>query len=232
MTCTALSNSRTRVSAVSSEFLAILAALRINVMLSALAATLAICLATVGAIFRLSNFRALRVVGTLYVELFRSIPQVALLLLFFFGLGAVQWLPHVSAFWVAVVALGVSEGAYTTEVYRSAIKSIPAGQWGAGSSLGLTRLQVYKHVILPQALWPALPPTVNMIVYTVKASALASLITVPEVMQTTNGFVFASASSLPFYLMATVAFLIVTVPLAYVGRFLESRNARVRGQIA
>jgi ABC-type amino acid transport system permease subunit len=164
-----------------------------------------------------------------YVEVFRSIPLLALLLLTYYGLGPVLVALGVSAFWAAVVALAVGEAAYLAEVYRASIQSVRKQQWDAAKSLGLSRLQSYCLVVLPQSLPSAVPPTINMVVYTVKGTALTSLITVNELMQEAEVLVSDTYEPLPIFMLAGLLYLSLTIPLGALGQYVESRIGRSLG---
>ncbi|MCW5251430.1 MULTISPECIES: amino acid ABC transporter permease [unclassified Streptomyces] len=186
--------------------------------LIALSSAATIVLAVPIAVGRLSERRIVRGLTRAYVETFRSIPLPVLLAGLYFGLG-----PHfekigVSAFGLAVLGLVLNESAYLAEVYRSLIRSVRIGQWRAAASLGLTRLQALRHVIIPQVTGPAAPQTANGIIYIIKGSALASLITVPELTMYATRLVVETFQPLQVYLLVAVFYLALTVPVAYLTR--------------
>jgi His/Glu/Gln/Arg/opine family amino acid ABC transporter permease subunit len=203
--------------------------LLITAQLTVCTAVLVIPLAWLAAIARLSEHRLPRAVSLVYVEVFRSIPLLALLLLTYYGLGPVLVALGVSAFWAAVVALAVGEAAYLAEVYRASIQSVRKQQWDAAKSLGLSRLQSYCLVVLPQSLPSAVPPTINMVVYTVKGTALTSLITVNELMQEAEVLVSDTYEPLPIFMLAGLLYLSLTIPLGALGQYVESRIGRSLG---
>jgi len=138
-----------------------------------------------------------------YVEVFRGTPVLVQLLFIYFGLPAlgVRFDPLTAG----ILALGLNSAAYQTEILRSAIKSIPKEQFLAAESLGLTHIQIYRHVILPQALRIALPSLVNEVIALIKESSLVSVIGVVEL--TRRGEYLVAVTFKAFEVFAAVAFI-------------------------
>lgn len=178
------------------------------------------------ALLRLSPSRLGRTLARLYLESVRNTPLLVQLFFLYFALGPVLGLDR---FVAAALALGLFEGAYASELFRAGILSIKRGQWEAAYSLGLTRWQSYRTVVLPQALRRALPPLVSVAVSLVKDSALASSIAVAEL--TWRGQVLVSETFLAFEVWFLVAglYLLVALLLAGLGRALERRLRRGEG---
>lgn len=167
-----------------------------------------------------------------YVDIFRSVPLLAMVYLIFFGLAGISRTLSLSAFWAATVAITISEGAYTAEIYSSAIRTIRRGQWDAAESIGLTRTQTLWRVILPQAIIPAVAPTVNMMIWVIKDTSLASLITVNELTLHADELININAEPFKTYLVLLGFYVVVTVPLGYLGRFAERRLGSALGAAA
>lgn len=127
-----------------------------------------------------SRRHALAPVGSAYVELFRNTPTLVFLYLFYFGLPEVGI--RLSAFTYAALALGIQGGAYVAEILRGAFNAINPGQRDAARALGLSAWQGFYLVELPQTVAVAFPSLGNQVVSTVLGTALASVITVPELM--------------------------------------------------
>jgi len=134
---------------------------------------------------------------------FRGTPVLVQLLFIYFGLPAlgVRFDPLTAG----ILALGLNSAAYQTEILRSAIKSIPKEQFLAAESLGLTHIQIYRHVILPQALRIALPSLVNEVIALIKESSLVSVIGVVEL--TRRGEYLVAVTFKAFEVFAAVAFI-------------------------
>ena len=129
------------------------------------------------AVTRAHGGRISRVLATAYVELFRGTPVLLQLYVLYYGLSSVIRLGPIEA---AIWGLGLNYAAYEAEVHRGALAALPRGQAEAASSLGLSRYQVLRHVLLPQSLRIALPALTNDFVALLKDSSLVSVITVVE----------------------------------------------------
>jgi len=148
----------------------------LTIELSALTLVLSMVVAALVALMSSSPWRLLRVLASAYVDVFRSIPILALAISVYYGLGATLHDLGITPFGTAVAVLTAIESAYLAELYRGASESIRRPQWDAASSLGLGWLATVRHVILPQALPAAIPITLNMAIAIVKDSSLVSLI--------------------------------------------------------
>jgi amine acid ABC transporter, permease protein, 3-TM region, His/Glu/Gln/Arg/opine family len=179
-----------------------------------------------------SQNRWVRRGSRLFVEVFRSIPALVLLMLLYFGMGAVVGMLGMPAYWVAVAALTLNQAAYTGDAYRAAIQSIDAGQWDAARSLGLPRGKANRLVILPQALLPAIGPTTNALVMIVKDSALASIVTVPELVLAANRVIQGTFEVIPTYAVVGAIYLTLTMPLIYLARHFDRRVSKRRVRAA
>lgn len=178
------------------------------------------------AVIRVDPRRWVRVPAWIFVELFRSVPLPVLLFVLYYGLGPNLESVGISPFQMAVFGLVVNEAAYLAENYRGLILSVPIGQWRAAASLGMTRMQAYRLVILPHLRRPAIPHTSNGFVYLVKGSALASLITVPDLAQYAARLMMDTFQPLQVYLTVALIYLAITVPTLYLARVL-SRPRRI-----
>jgi len=136
-----------------------------------------------------------------YVGLVQGIPLLAWLFLFYFGLSVFGYnLPP----WVAAsLGFSVYAGAFLGEIWRGALLSIPKTQWEAGGSIGLTFIEQLRHVIIPQAVKVAIPPTVGFTVQLVKNTSLAAVIGLVEL--TREGQLTTAATYQPFAVYLIVA---------------------------
>ena len=162
----------------------------------------------------------------LYVQLFQGTPLLMQLFLAYFGLALFGI--NVPAWAAAALALTLYASAYLTEIWRGCVEAIPRGQWEASSSLALTLGEQLRHVILPQALRLAVPPTVGFAVQVVKGTALASVIGFIEL--TKAGTMITNATFRPFTVYACVALMYFALcfPLSAWSRSLERSLRRVR----
>lgn len=163
-----------------------------------------------------------RVVLRVYLELFRVVPVLVWLYLFFFGLPIFFGL-DIPAFWCAVLVLALWGASEVGEVVRGGLGSLARGQQEAGLALGLSRWQLYRHVLLPQALQRLTPPTINIYTRIIKTSSLAVLIGVVEVIKVGQQIIERTYGSLLIYGLLFLFFFLVCYPLSLVSRRLEQQ---------
>lgn len=183
--------------------------------------------ALVLAIFRAMNgpwFAPLRVFAILYVDLFRGLPALLLVLLFGFGIPALNLpgLPSSGMFWGGV-ALILSYSAYATEVYRSGIEAVHDGQNMAAKALGLSQWQTLRYAILPQALRNVVPAMLNLVVALQKDVALLSVIGVRDAVREAQIYT-ARTFNYSSLICAAILFLLATIPLARLTDHLQRRD--------
>jgi His/Glu/Gln/Arg/opine family amino acid ABC transporter permease subunit len=193
----------------------------LTLKITAVSAVAVIGVAIVMALARESRLVAVRGAARVYVDVFRSVPLLAMILLVFFGLPVLSPTLRFSGFWCAVIAIGITEGAYTAEVYRAALASVGRPQRDAAASIGLSRTRSYLDVVLPQAVMPAVAPTVNAVIWIIKDTTLASLIAVNEMTLRATSLININAKPLSTYAFLLLLYVVVTIPLGYLGRFAE-----------
>jgi polar amino acid transport system permease protein len=205
----------------------ILGAFLVNVRLFLIAEVLILVLALAVALLRgLPGpvFFPVRLLSTIYVDLFRALPGV--LVIFILGLGIpalrIEGVPNDPFFW-GVVALTLLYSAYVSEVYRAGIDSVHPSQSAAARSLGLSRWQTTRHVVIPQAVRRVIPPLLNDFIGLQKDTALVSFIGVVEIFRQSQ---IRQAGSFNFtpYLATALIFLIATIPLARLTDWLVARD--------
>jgi polar amino acid transport system substrate-binding protein len=163
----------------------------------------------------------LRWLALMYVEFFRGIPLLLLLFFLYFGLASFGL--DLKAEYTAIMAFGLNYAAYEAEIYRSSISAVPVGQWEAGRALGMSEALTFRRVIFPQAFRTALGPMTNDVVALFKDTSLVSVIAVREL---TKEYLILSRSSLKFVelgLLTAALYLLMSVPLGYLSRYLERR---------
>ncbi len=173
------------------------------------------------AVCNISPWRPLRVGARLFVDLFRSVPILALILFAYYGLGELLASLSLDPFWLAAIALTLGESAFLSEVFRASLEAIPRSQWEAATSLGFSWAATLRLVVLPQALRPAIPGIVNMVIFTLKDSSLASLIAVPEVTQAANALVAQTFEPLQVYALLALLYVAVIAPITVAFQRLE-----------
>ncbi|MGL6522276.1 amino acid ABC transporter permease [Aeromonas dhakensis] len=187
---------------------------------------LAILFATLGGVgygvLAQQGGRLVRGLLRLYLELFRVVPVLVWLYLFFFGL-PIFFGVDIPAFWCAVLVLALWGASEVGEVVRGGLNSLARGQQEAGLALGLSRWQLYRHVLLPQALQRLTPPTINIYTRIIKTSSLAVLIGVVEVIKVGQQIIERTYGSLLIYGLLFLFFFLVCYPLSLVSRRLEQQ---------
>ncbi|WDF88937.1 amino acid ABC transporter permease [Aeromonas hydrophila] len=187
---------------------------------------LAILFATLGGVgygvLAQQGGRLTRGVLRVYLELFRVVPVLVWLYLFFFGL-PIFFGVDIPAFWCAVLVLALWGASEVGEVVRGGLNSLARGQQEAGLALGLSRWQLYRHVLLPQALQRLTPPTINIYTRIIKTSSLAVLIGVVEVIKVGQQIIERTYGSLLIYGLLFLFFFLVCYPLSLVSRRLEQQ---------
>jgi polar amino acid transport system permease protein len=179
---------------------------------------LGLALATIRA-FRLLAVNALIVV---FVDVFRALPPLVLVLLVYFGLPNIGInLPSFAVLWL-VLALVLA--AFAEEIFWAGILSIPKGQWEAARSTGLTFLGTLVYVVLPQAIRLTVPPLTNRTIAITKNTALGTVIGVGEILNQATTAQSFSGNATPL-MMGAIAYVILFIPVVVLGRFLETRFA-------
>ena len=194
--------------------------LLVTFQVSALGLILAFLFGLVTALLRMSDSLVGTTVARLYLEIVRNTPLLVQLFFLYFVIAPVL---GIGRFTSAVLALGLFEGSYASEIFRSGIVSIHRGQWEAAYSLGLGTYHTYRYIILPQAVRRMLPPLTSQAVSLVKDSALVSTIAVYDL--TMRAQVIISETFLTFEIWFIVAamYLVITVLLSSVVNVLENR---------
>jgi polar amino acid transport system permease protein len=199
----------------------LLIAARWTILLSIVAFVCGGAVGLVLLLMRTSKRRVLRTISSAWIEIFQGTPLLMqLFLLFFgvalFGIDVPPWL-------AAGLALTLFTSAYLAEIWRGCVEAIPRGQWEASSSLAMSYFEQMRHVILPQALRIAIPPTVGFSVQVVKGTAVTSIIGFVEL--TKAGSMIANATFAPFTVFGLVAlmYFILCFPLSLVAGKLERK---------
>ena len=171
-----------------------------------------------------SGSALLRYAARGYVGLVQGIPLLVWLFIFYFGLSIMGY--SLPAWIAATMGFSIYAGAFLGEIWRGALISIPKTQWEAGRSIGLTFLEQLRHVIIPQAIRVAIPPTVGFTVQLIKNTSLASIIGFVEL--TREGQLTTAATFQPFVVYSIVAVLYFSLcyPLTVYSKALE-RTRRV-----
>ena len=173
-------------------------------------------------------FFPIRALAIVYTDLFRGIPTILLILMLGFGMPAlgVEGIPLDPVFW-AVVALVLVYTAYVSEVYRAGIESVHPSQDAAARSLGLTRFQSLRLVVVPQAIRRVIPPLLNDFIGLQKDTALVGTLGVVEVLRQSQ-IIEAARFNATAYVVAATLFVAITIPLARFTDWLVARDRKRR----
>lgn len=156
----------------------LLEGLGVTLEIMAGAVVLAVPLALAAGVGRLSTLRPVRWLASIYVEVFRGTSALVQLFWFYFVLPLFG--VQLPAMLVGIVVLALNAGAYGAEVVRGAVRAVPPGQREAGVALNLTRGQIMRRIVVPQAIPAMLPPAGNLLIELLKNTALVSLITITD----------------------------------------------------
>jgi polar amino acid transport system permease protein len=198
--------------------------LAVTLEITAWSLGLAATIGLITALLRLSESLLGRWLARVYLELIRNTPLLVQIFFLYFVMAPILDLGRTPT---AILALSLFEGAYASEIFRAGIESIGRGQWEACYSLGLSRVQTYRRVILPQALRRILPPLTSQAVSLIKDSALVSTIAVYDL--TMEGRTIIADTFLTFEIWFVVAavYLILTLTLSALANGLERRYPRI-----
>lgn len=198
----------------------------VTLEVSALAFVVAMVLGVTVAVLRVAPVRALRRIGTAYVEFFRNIPLLVQLFFLFFALPSAGI--TIPAFWCGVLALGIYTAAFVAEAIRSGIGAVPPGQLEAALASGLRYAQAMRLVVLPQAIRLTIPPLGNTVLNMIKNSSLVSAISIADILGAANLVGARTFSYVPLFVGAAVLYLLITLPAAVAINALERRAATPR----
>lgn len=197
----------------------------ITLAIAAWSVVITLAIGLLATLLRLSNSFSGRILSRAYLEVVRNTPLLIQVYLFYFVLGPIL---GIDRFWVGVLALSVFEGAFAGEVIRAGILSVRRGQWEAGASIGLDRLQLYRSVILPQAVPLMLPPLTGIVISLIRNSAIVSVIAVFDLTTEARNIIAETFLSFEIWITVAAMYLAFTVALSVIASRLE-RRVLVRG---
>ena len=204
----------------------ILNGLWITLKISFFAAILTFILGIIVAFMKLSSYQFLKDIATVYITIVRGTPLLVQIFLFYFIVANIFELDR---FVAGVLALGIFFGAYMAEILRGAIQSIDKGQLEAANSLGITKFQAMRYIILPQAFKRALPTLVGEMIALIKDSSLVSVISITDLTKVGKEIVANTFSPFETWIVIALVYLSITSVLSYVGHKLEKRMAEKGG---
>lgn len=224
----------------------ILLGLGTTIVLTVMAMSIGIVCGTLVAIMRISTNPVLRTASAMYVWFFRGVPPLVLLI-FVYNIAALYprlIIPSplggnplvstsmnilITSFTAAIIGLGLNETAYMSEIIRAGILSIPDGQVHAALSLGMTRQQAMRIVVLPQAMKVIIPPTGNETIGMLKLTSLVSVIALADLLYSTELIYSENFQTIPLLIVATIWYLVATTVLTVLQQYVETRFGKKTG---
>jgi polar amino acid transport system permease protein len=207
----------------------IVRAFLVNIRLFVIAEILVLALGLVIAVVRSlpgPAFFPLRIIAIVYADIFRAVPGIVVIFIIGFGIHGLGFVdPKTDKLWYGVAALTLVYSAYVSEVYRAGIESVHPSQDAAARSLGMSRLQSLRHVVIPQAIRRVIPPLLNDFIGLQKDTVLVSFIGLVEMFRQAQIEQFATFNFTPYIVVALV-FIVVTIPLTRVTDLLIARDRR------
>lgn len=191
-----------------------------TILISIISVIMGMVLGILFALMRLSHNWILHTIAVCYIEFIRGTPELVQIMFVYFGLGAIVKIPALAS---GIIAIGINSGAYVAEIIRSGIKSIAKGQTEAALSLGLSKIQTMKNIVLPQALkniWPALG---NEFITLLKDSSLVSTIGVAELMYQMKIVQADTYKGVMPILVIMIMYFIMTMVLTLIMHYFEKK---------
>lgn len=203
-----------------SSFPLLFSGLRVTLLLGVVSISAGLVLGLFIALIRLYAIRPVSVTAKIYIDVFRSIPLLVLLIVVYYALPFVGL--RMSPFMSAATALTLVSGAYTAEIFRAGIEAIPRGQFEASQALGLSYRHMMVDVILPQAIRIVIPPLTNNCINVIKDTALASVVAMPDLLKQATQAQALEANPTPL-IVAALMYIALLWPLVILVGRLEKR---------
>ncbi|MDY3201703.1 MAG: amino acid ABC transporter permease [Arcobacter sp.] len=200
----------------------VLNGLWVTLKISFFAAILTFFIGIIVALMKLSSYQFLKDIATVYITIVRGTPLLVQIFLFYFIVANIFELDR---FVAGVLALGIFFGAYMAEILRGAIQSIDKGQLEAANSLGISKIQAMRYIILPQAFKRALPTLVGEMIALVKDSSLVSVISITDLTKVGKEIVANTFSPFETWIVVALVYLSITSILSFIGHRIEKRMA-------
>lgn len=180
----------------------------------------AVIIGTFTGLGSVSRHRWINMISGIYVELIRGIPLLVQLIFIYYAVGRFF---HIEGMVAAVIALSICFGAYMGEIIRAGIQAVPRGQTEAATALGLSRTQVFIHVVLPQTVKVVLPAIGNEFISMLKDSTLVSQLALADILRKGREYISRTFLSLETMLIVALIYLILTLVLSRLVGMLEER---------
>ncbi|WP_439425268.1 amino acid ABC transporter permease [Oenococcus alcoholitolerans] len=204
-----------------SNFGSFLAAFGYTVLSSILALIASLILGTLFAILQVVKNRFVNVIAQIYVEVFRNIPLLVIVMFFYL---VVTRLVAIDGFSAGTIGLSLYTSAFIAETVRAGINSVGIGQTEGARANGLSFWQTLRIIVLPQAFKIAIPALGNQFINLVKNSSILAFVAGGDLMYTANNVAAATFDNFNSYIIVGIFYLIITLPLSYYMKHLENKN--------
>lgn len=211
-------------------FLTVIPGIPLTLKLASSSVALGLFIALPLALLRLSGVALLDWIARVYIFIFRSTPLLVQIFVIYYGLGqfrgirtSVLWPILRDPYWCAIIALTLNTAAYASEIIRGGLVSVPAGQIEAARAVGMGRFTAFRRIILPQAIRQALPAYGNELILMVKATSLASIITMLEVTGLAAKLISETYRAIEVFIVAGAIYLAINFILTRLLKAAEMR---------
>ena len=191
--------------------------------LSVWALPISVAVGLITALLRRSDSFAGRYLASGYLQVIRNTPILVQVYIFYFVISPIFGL---SPFWACILALSFHEGSFTAEIFRSGIESVAKGQWEASDSIGLTRYEKYRHIVLPQAVPLMLPPLTGQVVTLIKHSSILSAVAIFDLTTMALDQIAETFMAFEIWLTTGAIYIVVTGTLSVIIGLFEVRVRR------
>lgn len=193
----------------------------VTIKLTILILALGLVLGLIIAFFQTYGNKPVRLLAGIYDRIFRSVPELVLLLLVFYGLPNLGF--RLSPFYAAVLALGLRSAAYMAQIFRGSFMSVGSDQLTAAYSLGMGEYKAFIYVIFPQAIRAFIPPFANEYAIILKDTSLAYAIGVVELLRHGQYIIAVEYKPLPIFLVIAAIYFVLTFGVARLLKMLENK---------
>lgn len=200
--------------------------MKVTVEVTIFSAVLALALGFISGLARMSKYKIIRVISSVYIEIFRGTSLLVQLFWIYFALPIVGI--RFSAVSTGVLAIGLNYGAYCSEIVRSAIQAVPTGQTEACIALNMTRAQRMRRVIIPQAFVMMIPNLGNQLIELLKSTSLVSMITLTDLTYQANILNATTFETTKVYSMLLIIYFLIGLPLSKGMKLLERKVSEGR----
>ncbi|WP_142427402.1 amino acid ABC transporter permease [Enterococcus durans] len=194
---------------------------KITIYSSILALLFSLIIGTLMAIFQLSKNKLISGLAKAYVEFFRNIPLL-IIVMFFYVVVPLYWISF-DGFQAGTIGLTIYTSAFIAETVRSGIQTVPKGQTEAGLSAGLTYSQTMRYIVLPQAFKIVVPPLGNQFINLVKNSSILAIVAGLDLMYQGDLIASETFNTFDTYIIVGLFYLVITLPLSYLMVYLEKK---------